>query len=53
MSNPKASRTRLPLSKKIEIIDLIEKGKERKEVCHTYGLALSSLGQLLKDKLKI
>ena len=49
MSTPKG-KTRFTIAKKIELIDLVKKGKSRKEVCLIYGIAPSSLETIVKKR---
>ena len=53
MSARKAICVHLTIAKKIEILDLLRKGKSKKEVCLQYKLASSSLSTILRDKNKL
>ena len=52
MSAPKATRIRLTIAKKVEILDLVRKGKAKKEICQINGIAPSSLSTLIKNENK-
>ena len=42
-SSPKIKRTRFSIAKKVELLDLLKKGKGRKEVCQLYSISPSTL----------
>ena len=52
MSAPKATRIRLTIAKKVEILDLVRKGKAKKEICQINGIAPSSLSTLIKNEFE-
>ena len=41
------------MQKKIEILDLVQKGKKKKEVCLLYSLAPSTLSTILKNEKQL
>ena len=53
MSSPKGKQIRFSLAKKIEMLDLVKKGKARTEICREYGLAPSTLQNFLRDEKKV
>ena len=53
MSSPKTKRTRFSIAKKVELLNLLKKGKGRKEVCQLYSVSPSTLFTFVKDELKI
>ena len=52
MNSPKSTRAHLSITKKIEILDLVQKGKKKEEVCLLYNLAPSTLSTILKNENK-
>ena len=52
MSAPKATRIRLTIAKKVEILDLVRKGKAKKGICQINGIAPSSLSTLIKNEFE-
>ena len=53
MNSLKSKRTRFSIIKKIELLDLVRKGKPRKEICLIYGIPPSTLFTFIKDEEKI
>jgi hypothetical protein len=53
MSSLKATRLRLTIEKKIEILALVEKRKSKKEIPLHYGIASSTLSTFIKEKQKL
>ena len=53
MNSPKGKRTRFSIAKKVEILDLVKKGKSRVEICKEFGLAPSTLSTFLRDEKKV
>ena len=45
--------TRFSIAKKVEILDLVKKGKSRLEICKKFGLAPSTLQTFLRDEKKV
>ena len=42
--------TRLSITKKVDILDLVKKGKSRVEICKKFGLVPSTLQTFLRDE---
>ena len=53
MTSPKTKRTRFTIAKKIEILNLLQNGNARSDVCRQYSIASSTLFQFIKDEKKI
>ena len=53
MTSPKSTRVHLTIAKKVEILDLIQAGKKKKEVCLLHNLAPSTLSTILKHESKL
>ena len=45
--------TRFSIAKKVEILDLVKKGKSRVEICKKFGLAHNELEQNLVKRIHI
>ena len=45
--------TRFSIAKKVEILDLVKKGKSTAEICKKFGLAPSTLLTFLRDEKKV
>ena len=52
MTTPKNKRTRFSSAKKVEILDKVQKGDSRAELCRSYEIASSTLHTFIKDKKK-
>ena len=52
MSSPKTKLTQFSIAKKVELLDLLKKGKG-KEFCQLYSVSPSTLFTFVKDELKI
>ena len=53
MTTPKNKRTRFSIAKKVEILDKVQKGDSRAELCRSYEIASSTLHTFIKDEKKI
>ena len=53
MTSTKATRVRFSIAKKIELLDLVKKGKSRPVLCKENGIAPSTLQNFLRDEKKL
>ena len=53
INSPKSTRVDLSILKKIEILNLVQKGKMEKEVCLQSILAPSALSMIIKNEQKL
>ena len=53
MNSFKGESTRFSNAKKVEIVDLVKKGKSRMEICKKFVLAPSTLQTFLRDEKKV